>query len=299
MIPFNRSFSFEYGHAHRLSPLVQRVVARNPGRFTWTGTGTILVGDDHNVAVIDPGPDREDHLAALVAAVGGRRVTHVLVTHNHLDHSGLSRRLADQYDAPLCGRRGVSVPNDAGAARVEAADDEDFAPDIEVADGWRARGEGWTVSAVHTPGHTAEHFCFSLEEERTLFCGDHVMAWSTSVVTPPDGHMASYIASLQRVRGMAFRRLVPTHGPAIEDPSSFIDAYIGHRLRRRADILAGVERGARSIRCLVDDLYTGLDPALRPAAALSVWAHLIQLVEEGLVSAPSNCALNSEYLLSA
>src|SRR5262249_46632536 len=149
------------------------------------GTGTILVGSDSDVAVIDPGPDREDHLAAMLAAIGRRRVTHVLITHNHLDHSGVSRRLADLCDAPLCGRRGVSVPNDAGAARLEAGDDEDFSPDIDLTDGWQARGDGWTISAMHTPGHTAEHFCFNLEEERTLFCGDHVMAWSTSVVTPP------------------------------------------------------------------------------------------------------------------
>lgn len=298
MIPFNRSFSFEYGQAHRVSPLVQRVVARNPGRFTWTGTGTLLVGGDHEVAVIDPGPDREDHMEALIAALGVRRVTHVLVTHNHLDHSGLARRLADRYRAPLCGRRGTAVPNDAGAARLEAGDDEDFAPDVEIADGWRAGCENWTLTAVHTPGHTAEHFCFSLAEERTLFCGDHVMAWSTSVVTPPDGHMGSYLASLARVREMDFSRLVPTHGPHIEAPKAFIEAYIGHRLRRRSEIVALLQRGSQTVRGLVDDLYQELAPALRPAAALSVWAHLIQLVEEGVVIADGPGGLSSRYVLS-
>jgi glyoxylase-like metal-dependent hydrolase (beta-lactamase superfamily II) len=299
MIPFNRSFSFEYGHAHRLSPLVQRVVARNPGRFTWTGTGTMLVGDAHDVAVIDPGPDCEDHLAALEAAIGGRRLTHVLVTHNHLDHSGVSRRLADMFDAPLCGRRGVSVPNDTGAARVEAGDDEDFAPDIEVHDGWQASGESWTLTAVHTPGHTAEHFCYSLEEERTLFCGDHVMAWSTSVVTPPDGHMGSYIDSLTRVRDMDFTRLIPTHGPHLDNPRAFIDAYIGHRLRRRDEIVTQLQRGTHTVRGLVDRLYHEIVPALRPAAALSVWAHLIQLVEEGVAIADPPASLSSRYILSS
>jgi glyoxylase-like metal-dependent hydrolase (beta-lactamase superfamily II) len=298
MIPFNRSFSFEYGHDHRVSARVQRVVARNPGRFTWTGTGTILVGDEHDVAIIDPGPDREDHLAAVGAAVGGRRVSHVLVTHNHLDHSGLARRLADFHDAPLCGRRGVSVPNDGGAARLEAGDDEDFAPDIEVVEGWQAKGEGWTLSAIHTPGHTAEHFCYSLDEERTLFCGDHVMAWSTSVVSPPDGHMGDYIASLSRVRAMDFARLVPTHGPHIDAPSTFIDAYIGHRLRRRDEIVTLLNRGTQTVRDLVEDLYKDIAPALRPAAALSVWAHLIQLVEEGVALADAPAGLSSHYALS-
>jgi glyoxylase-like metal-dependent hydrolase (beta-lactamase superfamily II) len=299
VIPFNRTFAFEYGQPQRLSARVQRVVARNPGRFTWTGTGTILVGGDSDVAIIDPGPDREDHLGALMTAIGGRRVTHILVTHNHLDHSGVSRRLADLCDAPLCGRRGVSVLNDAGAARLEAGDDEDFAPDINLTDNWQACGGGWTITALHTPGHTAEHFCFSLEEERTLFCGDHVMAWSTSVVTPPDGHMGSYIASLERVRDMDFARLVPTHGPHIDSPHAFIEAYIGHRLRRREEILAQLQRGVQTIRSMVDHLYHDLEPTLRPAAALSIWAHLIQLVEEGAAIAEGQVDLSARYQLRA
>jgi glyoxylase-like metal-dependent hydrolase (beta-lactamase superfamily II) len=297
MIPFNKNFAFEYGAAYRVSPRVQRVVARNPGRFTWTGTGAIVVGDEHEVAVIDPGPNQEDHLLALDAAIDGRRVTAVLVTHNHLDHSGLSRRLADRHDAPLCGRRGVSVPNDGGDARLEAGDDESFSPDIQVFDGWRTGGDGWTISALHTPGHTAQHYCFNLEEERTLFCGDHVMAWSTSVVTPPDGHMGSYVASLQRLRDMNFTRLVPTHGPNIDNPRPFIDAYISHRLRRREEILGQLQRGARTIRAMVEGLYHELDPALRPAAALSVWAHLIQLVEEGLAVTEAPGGLSGVYEL--
>jgi glyoxylase-like metal-dependent hydrolase (beta-lactamase superfamily II) len=299
VIPFNRTFTPEYGQPQRLSARVQRIVARNPGRFTWTGTGTILVGGEKDVAIIDPGPDCEDHMAAIAAAIGRRTVTHVLVTHNHLDHSGCARELADRFDAPLCGRRGISVPNDAGAARVEAEDDENFSPDIQVAEGWQANGKDWSVTAVHTPGHTAEHFCYSLEEERTLFCGDHVMAWSTSVVTPPDGNMGDYIASLTRVRDMDFARLVPTHGPHIDDPSHFIDAYIGHRLRRREEVLAQLQRGVQTIRAMVDRLYHDLEPALRPAAALSIWAHLIQLVEEGVAVAEAPGGLSAHYQLRA
>jgi glyoxylase-like metal-dependent hydrolase (beta-lactamase superfamily II) len=299
LIPFNRTFAPDYGQKQLLSARVQRVVARNPGRFTWTGTGTILVGGQNDVAIIDPGPDLEDHKQAIEEAVGSRRVTHVLVTHNHLDHSGCARELADMFDAPLCGRRGLSVHNDAGAARVEAGDDENFSPDIEVADGWEASGKGWTVSAVHTPGHTAEHFCYALEEERTLFCGDHVMAWSTSVVTPPDGHMGDYIASLARVRDMDFKRLVPTHGSHIDNPRSFIDAYIGHRLRRREEIVGQLQRGVETIRAMVDRLYHDLEPALRPAAALSIWAHLIQLVEEGVAIAEAPGGLSARYQLHA
>ena len=298
MIPFIRDFAFEYGTPHRVSPLVHRVVARNPGRFTWTGTGTLIVGTDE-VAVIDPGPDRDDHLAALDQAIDGRPVSCVLVTHNHLDHSALARRLADRHHAPLCGRRGLSVANDRGEAREEAGDDADFRPDLDLFDGWRAKGAGWTITALHTPGHTAEHFCFALEEERTLFCGDHVMGWSTSVVSPPDGHMGSYLASLARVRAMAFSRLVPTHGPAIDAPAAFIDAYVEHRLQRRDDIVAQLRSGTQSVRGLVDRLYTGLTPALRPAAALSVWAHLIQLVEEGVATASSPVDLTSHYALRA
>jgi glyoxylase-like metal-dependent hydrolase (beta-lactamase superfamily II) len=298
MIPFNRDFPFEYGVAHAVSPLVQRVVARNPGRFTWTGTGTLITGREE-VVVIDPGPDREDHVAAIDVAIAGRRVRGVLVTHNHLDHSASARMIADRHDAPLCGRRGVETLNDGGgAARLEAGDDPTFTPDIDVTDGWQVTGDDWTITALHTPGHTAEHFCYALEEERTLFCGDHVMAWSTSVVTPPDGHMGSYLASLARVKELGFTRLVPTHGPAIDNPDAFIDAYVGHRLNRRAEILQGVDQGAVRIRRLVDSLYTGLTPALRPAAALSVWAHLIQLVEEGIVTATPPCSLESEYRIA-
>jgi len=297
VIPFNRTFDPDYGQAQLLSARVQRVVARNPGRFTWMGTGTILVGGAKDVAIIDPGPDLEEHVQAITSAVGRRRVTHVLVTHNHLDHSGCARVLADRFDAPLCGRRGLSVPNDASAARVEAEDDENFSPDIEVAGGWQASGQNWTVTAVHTPGHTAEHFCYALEEERTLFCGDHVMAWSTSVVTPPDGHMGDYVASLARVRDMDFARLVPTHGAHIDNPRSFIDAYIGHRLRRREEIVGLLQRGVGTIRTLVDRLYHDLEPALRPAASLSIWAHLIQLVEEGIAVAEAPGGPSARYQL--
>lgn len=297
MIPFNRDFVFEYGVAQSLSPLVQRVVARNPGRFTWAGTGTLIVGTD-DLTIIDPGPDRDDHLAALEQAIGGRPVRGVLVTHNHLDHSAIARRLADRHRAPLCGRRGRETHND-GAVRLEAADDVHFSPDIELFDGWQTKGSGWTMSALHTPGHTAEHFCFALEEEKTLFCGDHVMAWSTSVVTPPDGHMASYLASLARVRSMSFDRLVPTHGSVIDAPDAFIGAYIGHRLQRRDTILHKVRAGVHTVRGLVDAIYKGITPALRPAAALSVWAHLIQLEEEGLVTPSSHNSLDATFLPTA
>lgn len=296
MIPFIKTFDFEYGAAQRISPLATRIVARNPGRFTWTGTGTLVVGDG-DVAVIDPGPDRDDHLEAIGRAIAGRRVGAVLVTHNHLDHSALARRLADQHGAPLYGCRGVATPND-GAVRLEAADDVDFAPDEALVDGMTIDGDGWRIRALHTPGHTSEHFCFALEEERTLFCGDHVMAWSTSIVTPPDGHMATYVANLRRVKAMRFHRLVPTHGPHIDEPEAFIDAYIAHRDQRRAAVLDLMERGASRIAQLVDALYAGLSPALRPAAALSVWAHLIQLAEEGLIVGEPGVNLNARYSLA-
>lgn len=296
MIPFIKTFDFEYGVPQRVSGLVTRVVARNPGRFTGAGTGALVVGDG-DVAVIDPGPDRDDHLEAIGRAIAGRRVGAVLVTHNHLDHSALARRLANQFDAPLYGCRGLATPND-GAVRLEAADDVDFTPDMTLVDGALIGGDGWKLRAMHTPGHTSEHFCFALDEERALFCGDHVMAWSTSIVTPPDGHMASYVAQLQRVKAMRFRRLVPTHGSHIDDPEEFLEAYIGHREQRRSAVLDLIDRGVGSVARMVDTLYVGLSPTLRPAAALSVWAHLIQLAEEGLIVGEPALTLKGHYSLA-
>jgi glyoxylase-like metal-dependent hydrolase (beta-lactamase superfamily II) len=296
MIPFNREFDFSYGVAASASQLVRRVVARNPGRFTGPGTGTLLVGETE-VAIVDPGPDRDDHFEALNRALFGQRLTHVFVTHNHMDHSALARRLAGYHGAILCGRSGGASEDESGASRQEASDDHAFAPDHEIDEGELFVGRGWTLEAMHTPGHTAGHFCFALQQEHTLLCGDHVMAWSTSIVTPPDGHMGDYISSLQKIRSKQFARLIPTHGPSIEAPDPFIGAYVDHRLMRRGQILERLNAGDTTIREIVSALYLDLDVALRPAAAINVWAHLIHLVEEGHAFADPLPELGARYIV--
>lgn len=294
MIPFRKNFVFEYEKPQVVSPLIRRVIARNGGRFTGPGTGTLIIGHGI-VAVVDPGPDRDDHFEALQAALAGERVSHVLVTHQHIDHSPLGRRLADAYGALLCGSAGVATDEHGGAVREEAGDDDRFCPDVELRDNWAAQGENWTLRAVHTPGHTATHYCFAVEEENTLLCGDHIMAWSTSIVSPPHGHMGDYLTSLARTRDANFNRLIPTHGADIVDPGSYIEAYIAHRLRRERDILYLVRAGVSQTKGIVQVLYADIDRALHPAAMHSVWAHLIHLTEQGSVVASPAPLLEAHY----
>jgi glyoxylase-like metal-dependent hydrolase (beta-lactamase superfamily II) len=297
MIPFTKDFFCRYGEAQTVSPLIRRVVARNAGRFTGPGTGTLIVGRGV-VAVIDPGPDRNDHFDALQAALAGERVSHVFATHQHIDHSPLGRRLADAHGALLCGCAGLATDEHGGQVREEASDDAWFTPDIELTDGLLFCGEGWTLRALHMPGHTATHFCFALEEEKTLFCGDHVMAWSTSIVSPPHGHMGDYIASLRRARDGGFVRLVPTHGADIANPVRFIEAYIAHRLRREHEIYERVRLGDQRIRDVVEAVYADVDKSLHPAAMHSVWAHLIHLTEQGRVTADPAATIDGLYRIS-
>jgi len=298
MIPFQKAFEFAYGEGRSVSPLIRRVVARNAGRFTGPGTGTFIVGRG-SVAVIDPGPPRDDHFEALLAALEGETVSHVLVTHQHIDHSSLGRRLADHFGATLCGRSGDTGDEHESGVREEAGDDAWFSPDLELNEGWRATGPGWSLRAVHTPGHTSGHFCFALEEENALFCGDHVMAWSTSVVSPPDGSMGDYLRSLARIRAEGYARLLPTHGAHIDAPDAFITAYIAHRQARERAILAEVTTSARSVREIVSSLYADVDRRLHPAAMHSAWAHLIHLVEQGRIVARPAPTIDARYVAVA
>lgn len=297
MIPFIRDFPFAYGVAQPLSPNIRRVIAPNPGPFTFTGTGTFLVGRGE-VAVIDPGPDDPAHLQALLQALESERVTHVLVTHHHMDHSPMARPLADHFGAQILGRPAATTAEDGGAARLEAGDDPDFRPDVEIQDGWRLHGPGWTLTALHTPGHTTNHFCYALEEEHALMCGDHVMAWSTSIVSPPEGHMGQYLASLERILRMGFRTLYPAHGPQIDDPAPFIEAYIAYRRRRETQILERLMSGPTTIREIVEDLYRDVERRLHPAAMHMVLAHLIDLTERGLTTATPSATLQAQYALA-
>jgi glyoxylase-like metal-dependent hydrolase (beta-lactamase superfamily II) len=295
-IPFVREFDFEYGRCDRLSRRIRRVIAPNPGPFTFTGTGVYIVGDGE-VAVIDPGPVEPAHIAALDAAIEGERVTHVFVTHHHLDHSPLAHPLAQRHGAKVYGFGRQDAAPAGGEVRLEAGDDTGFKPDVQISDGEEFEGAGWTIEALHTPGHTSNHVCYALLEENTLFSGDHIMGWSTSVISPPDGHMGDYLRELARVRDRGFDILWPTHGPAITNPRPFIQAYIDHRLDRETQILEQIRCGRTAVRGIVEAMYADIDRRLHPAAAHSVLAHLIHLVETGQVTCNGMPGLETDYAL--
>lgn len=294
-IPFVRDFAFDYGAIDRVSSRIRRVVARNPGPFTFTGTGTYLVGHGE-VAVIDPGPDLPEHLDALLRAVQGERVTHIVVTHTHADHSPLARPLAQATGATVYGRSAVVTHDD---EPLEAGDDLAFRPDVPLEDGDRLTGPGWTLETVATPGHASNHLCFRLPEENALFSGDHVMGWSTTVVSPPDGDMGDYLASLDKVAALNPATLWPTHGAPVTDPAPFIAAYRQHRLDREAQVLARLAGGPSTIRTMVPILYAAVDRRLWPAAAHSVWAHLLWLVKSGRALSDGPPTLDAVYRLSS
>ena len=295
MIPFVRQFDFEYGRCDQVSPLIRRVVAENPGPFTFTGTGTYIVGHDE-VAVIDPGPPDHRHLEALLEAVKGERVSHVLVTHTHTDHSPLARPFAEATGAPILAARPPALPSLETVA--EEGDDASFRPDVVLTGGEVVSGPGWTLEAMATPGHASNHMAFALREENALFPGDHVMGWSTTVVTPPDGDMDAYLASLDAVAALDFATLWPTHGPPVTEVAPFLAAYKAHRLAREAQILARLEAGDRTIGEMVPVLYAAVDRRLWPAASLSVLAHLIRLVRLGRVTSDGPVEMGSSFRLA-
>ncbi len=299
MIPFVRDHEVEYGRRYDVSPLIQRVVANNPGPFTYTGTGTYIVGRDvagTAVAVIDPGPFDRTHLEAILSAVGERCVSHILVTHTHSDHSPLARPLAERSGAPILAARPPEVVTHA-SGHLDEEEDEAFRPDVILTGGERIVGDGWTIEAMATPGHASNHMVFVLEEENALFCGDHVMGWSTTVIAPPDGDMADYLASLEAVMAREFSTLWPTHGAPITEPAPFLQAYKDHRLAREAGVLARIEAGDTTIADMVPVLYAAVDKRLWPAASLSVLAHLQKLVREGRVVAEPEPTLDALYRL--
>lgn len=302
MIPYVRQFDFTYGRRDQVSPLIQRVIADNPGPFTFTGTGTYIVGRDMpgaGVAVIDPGPDDEAHLHALLRAVKGRTISHILVTHTHRDHAPLSRALSEAVGgAPILAARPPARTTHASAA-LDEEDDDDFAPDVMLTGGEMIEGDGWTIEAMATPGHASNHMAFILRDENALFSGDHVMGWSTTVVAPPDGDMAAYMDSLDRVLARGFSTLWPTHGPAITQVAPFLKAYRDHRLEREAQICARLAAGDETIADMVPALYAAVDQRLWPAASLSVLSHLIKLVKDGRAAASPEPTLAARYVLIA
>jgi glyoxylase-like metal-dependent hydrolase (beta-lactamase superfamily II) len=295
-IPFLREFAFEYGRLEPVATEVRRIVARNPSPFTFIGTGTYVIGSGE-VAVIDPGPDLAEHVEALLAGLAGERVTHILITHTHRDHSPAAAALKAATGAPTWGF-GPHAGGVRGEPGVEEGGDWDFVPDFSVRDGERIAGRGWRFEAVHTPGHTSNHLCFGLEGSGILFSGDHVMGWSTSVISPPDGDMAAYMASLDKLLGRPDTVYWPTHGPAIGEPKRHVRAFIAHRREREAGILDCLSSGVEHIGAIVERLYIGLQPGLRRAAGRSVQAHLIDLVERGIVECDGPPTVDTRFRLA-
>lgn len=297
MIPFVRLTQPAWGRCETVSPLIRRVIAENPGPFTYTGTGTYIVGRPEpgaTVAVIDPGPLDDRHLEALRAAVAGQTVSHVLVTHTHRDHAPLARPFAGATGAEIVAAAPPRRPTHASAG-MDEDDDEDFHPDRVLADGEIIAGDGWTLETLATPGHASNHLCFALLEENALFSGDHVMGWSTTIVAPPDGDMTAYMASLERVMARNFTTLWPTHGSPVTEPGPFLEAYRAHRLERERQILAALTPEGVRISDIVPALYAAVDPRLWPAASLSVLAHLIALVRQGRAAADGEPTLQAIY----
>lgn len=271
-----------YALAEQVDPLVRRVLARNPSPFTYTGTQSYIVGAGDEVAVIDPGPDEPEHLDALIAAIGDAKVMAICCTHTHRDHSPAAAPLSARTGAPVIGCAPLTLDDD--GPRADAAFDAGYRPDRVLGDGESVSGAGWTLVAVETPGHTSNHVCFALPESGAMFTGDHVMGWSTSVVSPPDGDMTAYLASLAKLHERDDRVYFPAHGPAVDKPRQLVRGMIGHRRSREKQILKQIGEGHTRIGDMVPKMYKGVDERLWPAAGRSVHAHLIDLARRGLVA---------------
>lgn len=296
-IPFVKDVAFEYGRPDRLSPLIRRIICNNPGPFTFTGSGTYVIGRDAGpLAVIDPGPDDAAHQDALLAAIGQAQVSHVLITHTHKDHCGGARAFAARAGATIFGAGAHPVADKKlDAPAFEEGADYRFKPDAVLTDGQRVSRDGWTIETVSTPGHLSNHLCFALIEEKALFTGDHIMGWSTTVVAPPDGDMGDYLASLEKLLKREDARYFPTHGAPIDRPRPFVRAIKTHRLMRDAQILQELRQGRSSIREIVAAVYADIDRRLHGAAALNVQAHLIRLVRTGTVACEGAPTLDARY----
>ena len=257
-----------------MEPLVRRLLAPNPSPFTYTGTETYIVGRGE-VAVIDPGPDLAEHVEAILAATQSERITAILCTHTHRDHSPAAPMVQAATGAPIVGCAALTLEDD--GPRADAAFDPDYRPDRVLADGESVSGPGWTLEAVATPGHTSNHLCFALRESKALFSGDHIMGWSTTVVSPPDGDMADYMRSLDTLIARDDRIYYPAHGDPVTDPQRFVRAVAAHRRQRERQILDLLELEAQPIPAMVAAMYRGIDPRLHGAAGRSVLAHLIDL----------------------
>jgi len=299
-IPFDKTLDLAPDTVDEPVPGVRRVMANNPGPFTFKGTLSYIVGRG-KVAIVDPGPDDPAHLAALLDAVRGETVTHIFVTHTHRDHSPLVPALKAHTGATVY----AEGPHRAARALhigehnpLDSSGDRDFMPDVRLADGEVVQGDGWRIEAVATPGHTANHMSYALGDRNILFAGDHVMGWATSIVAPPDGAMSDYMASLDKLAARDEDLYFPGHGPAIPDAKRVVAYYTLHRKAREASILHRLGKGAADIPSIVRAIYIGIDPRLTGAAALSVLAHLDDLVARGVVATEGTPSLAGTYRLA-
>lgn len=299
-IPFDKRFDLEPERIDEVVPGVRRVLCNNPGPFTYRGTVSYIVGRGR-VAIIDPGPEDAAHAAALLNAVRGETVTHIFVTHTHRDHSSGVPAIKAATGALVLaeGPHRASRPLNVGEEpRLDASNDTDFIPDRKLADGEVVTGDGWSIEAVTTPGHTANHMAYALRGQNLMFSGDHVMAWSTPVVAPPDGSMGDYMASLEKLRKREETVYLPGHGGAVSNAPRFVSAYILHRKAREAAILNRLGQGESDIPSLVGAIYQNLDPRLVKAAGMSVLAHLEDLVARGNVATEGAPAIANRYRLA-
>ena len=296
-IPFTREFNFEYRKAQTLTPLIRRVVADNPSPFTFKGTGTYIVGHD-SVAVIDPGPLIPEHINALKRTLHKEKVTHILVTHTHRDHSPAAEPLKSFWGVKTYAYGPHRLDPSQEPGHSEEGSDIEFTPDVTLRHGDLIKGNDWTLEALHTPGHTSNHMCYALHEDNAIFTGDHVMGWSTTVIAPPDGNMTQYMESLELMLARSEDTYWPTHGTCITNVKQFIKSMIQHRLIREQQILACLGRGHSDIRVIVPEIYAAVDKALYPAAAQSVLSAMIRLVDTGRVSCDGRPSIEAQYILT-
>ncbi len=300
-IPFNKKLDLAPDTVDRPVPGVRRVMANNPGPFTFKGTMSYIVGEG-KVAIVDPGPDDPKHIAALLDAVRGETVTHIFVTHTHRDHSPAVPAIKKATGARTYaeGPHRAARPLHIGEHnRLDASADHDFTPDVALKDGEIVKGENWTLEAVTTPGHTANHMAYAFKEQNVLFAGDHVMGWSTSIVAPPDGAMSDYMNSLRKLTRRGETTYFPGHGPAIADAPRFVSYYLLHRQAREDSILYRLGKGDTDIPTIVRAIYIGIDQRLVGAAALSVLAHMEDLVARGKVTTDGAPSIDGIYRLAA
>jgi len=297
-IAYKHEAAVEYGKLIEVAPNVRRIVAHNPSAFTYHGTGTYVIGRG-KVAVIDPGPLDQAHVDALLRGLAEQheQITHVLVTHTHNDHSPATRLLKARCAAPTYAFGPHGEGRYGAGAEIEEGADREFAPDIKISDGEVIECSGFEVECVYTPGHAQNHICFGLPEQKVLFSGDHVMGWSTTVVSPPDGDMGDYLNSLERLLTRDDAKLLPTHGAAIDDPKVFVQSLIDHRQAREQQIIAELKHGPSTIAGIVPRMYKDVASWLHPIAERSVYAHVLHMHERGVISSDGEPLLSTEYRL--